>query len=181
MSTIESSKRKSRSDYFRQNGAAAIGARLRRLSERIDSDASRIYAEAGLTFEQRWFGVVHLLHQAGALSVGELAAALGIRHVSVSQTRLSLEEAGIVVCESDPADARRRTLHLTKKGQQLVATIAPIGEALARAAIELDDEAGNVVAALERLDRALDRSSLFERVKGHCIAKRPNARSKIKR
>ena len=156
----------------RRKRAATLGARLRRLSERIDSDASRIYADAGLAFEQRWFGVGHLLEGSEGMSVGELAEKLGIRHVSVSQTRDSLEKAGIVACETDPADARRRTLKLTRKGRQLVAKIAPLSAALSQVAIEPDEEAGSIVAALERLDQALDRRSLLERVRSR-IAEEP--------
>jgi DNA-binding MarR family transcriptional regulator len=175
MSTRAPSKRKNVVDDARQKAAATLGARLRRLSERIDSDASRIYADAGLAFEQRWFGTVHLLAGGAGLSVGEIAEKLGIRHVSVSQTRASLEKAGIVACEADPADARRRTLRLTRKGHQLVAKLTPFSDALSQVAIELDEEAENVVAALERLDKALDRRSLLERVRER-IAKRPSAR-----
>jgi len=70
-----------------QAGAAAIGARLRRLSERIDRDAGRLYAEAGIDFEQRWFGVINLLALLGPRTVGELASFLGVSHASVSQVR----------------------------------------------------------------------------------------------
>ena len=83
-------------DRTRNYGPAAIGARLRRLSESIDEDAGRIYAELGIDCQQRWVGMLEQLAQGGAQSVGELATALGIRHSSVSQTRRSLEDAGLV-------------------------------------------------------------------------------------
>ncbi|HEY0801463.1 MAG TPA: MarR family transcriptional regulator, partial [Steroidobacteraceae bacterium] len=86
-------------DYTRKYGPAAIGGRLRRLSESNDEDAGRIYAELGINFQQRWVGVLEQLGDRGPLSVGELASSLGIRHSSVSQTRRSLEDAGLV--ESD--------------------------------------------------------------------------------
>ena len=164
MSTDKPVQRRS-ADYTRKAGAAAIGARLRRLSERIDSDAARLYAEAGIDFEQRWFGVVNLLAQNDTLSVGDLAEALRIRHASVSETRRSLENAGFIVSSADPTDARRRTLRLTDKGRQLVERITPLSDSLISASIELDRETENIVAALERLDQALDRRSLFDRAR----------------
>jgi DNA-binding MarR family transcriptional regulator len=152
------------SKYMRQQGAAVIGARLRRLSERIDSDAARLYKEAGLEFEQRWYGVVHLLAETD-LSVTELAKALGIRHASVSQTRSSLENAGLVESKVDAEDARRTILCLTSQGRKFVAKISAISAALVEVGVELDREAAGVVAALGRLDRALDRKSLFVRAR----------------
>ncbi|WP_332765445.1 MarR family winged helix-turn-helix transcriptional regulator [Phenylobacterium sp.] len=151
-------------DYTRGAGGAAIGARLRRVSEWIDGDATRVYAALGIDFEQRWFGVLNQLAQHGPASVGELASALRITHVSVSQTRQSLEKAGIVASEADPADARRRRLTLTEDGARLIERLTPLWRAFEEAALELNAEAGDVATALDRLDDALARKSLFDRI-----------------
>jgi hypothetical protein len=45
-------------DYPSRFGGAAIGARLRRLSDRIDREADGLYSALGIDFEQRWFGVM---------------------------------------------------------------------------------------------------------------------------
>jgi DNA-binding MarR family transcriptional regulator len=152
-------------DYTRKYGPAAVGARLRRLSEGIDEDAGRIYEELGIHFQQRWVGILEQLDGGGAQSVGQLAAALGIRHSSVSQTRRSLEQAGLVESAVDPNDARSRLLHLSASGRQLVRRLKPLWQILNSTSMDLDKEAGGVVAALDRLDRALERSPLYDRVK----------------
>ncbi|EJL30380.1 transcriptional regulator [Caulobacter sp. AP07] len=158
--------------YTTRAGAAAIGARLRRLSERIDRDAGRLYAEIGVDFEQRWFGVLNLLSLFGPLSVGELAAALEVSHVAVSQVRQALTAAGLISWEADARDGRRRALRLTDQGQALVERLAPLWRALAEAAVELDQEAEAALAALERLERALARRSLLDRARDR-LAPRP--------
>lgn len=152
------------SDYTRRQGGAAIGARLRRLSERIDGDAARLYADSGVAFEQRWFGVLNQLALNGPMSVGELTGPLGVRHASVSQAAQSLEKAGLIARTPDPDDARSRKLALTDVGRARMTQMAPLFEALIAVAVELENEAG-AVAALNRLDAALDRASLFDRVK----------------
>jgi DNA-binding MarR family transcriptional regulator len=162
-------------DYTSKYGPAAIGARLRRLSESIDEDAGRIYAELGITFQQRWVGILEELAKRGPRSVGELAEALGIRHSSVSQTRRSLEEAGLVESVADPGDARSRRLSLSVAGRQLVCKLEPVWELLNATSIALDEEAGHVIAALDRLDAALGRRSLYERVRQKQSPKRPLA------
>lgn len=152
-------------DYNRRHGGKALGARLRRLSERIDGDSARIYAALGLQFEQRWFGVLNQLVLQGPTTVGDLAAAIGITHVSVSQSCRSLESAGLIAPAVDPKDARRRILSLTPDGEALVRRLTPVWAAFAEAAGELNQEAGDAVAALDRLDDALARKPIFERIR----------------
>jgi len=140
-----------------------MGGRLRRLSERIDEDCARIYADCGVRFEQRWLGFLSQLALEGPQSVGTLAASLGISHASVSETRKSLQKAGLIVAKTNAEDKRSALLRLSPAGKRLFARITPILELLRAVSIELNDEAGQALAALERLDRALNRSSLYER------------------
>lgn len=151
-------------DYSTKKGGAALGARLRRVSEAIDRDATRIYAEMGIAFEQRWFGVLNQLALNGPMTVSALADALRITRASVSQSRQSLEESGLVVSKAHPSDARQRHLVLTGKGRKLVNRLASLWRAMDEAAREVDEEAGQVVAVLDRLDAALARKSMFDRI-----------------
>ena len=64
----------------------------------------------------------------------------------------------------DPDDARRRALALSPSGEALVAQLRPLWDAFDDAARELDAEAGGVTKALARLEQALARRSLHERV-----------------
>jgi MarR family transcriptional regulator, organic hydroperoxide resistance regulator len=152
------------SDYSRDAGGEALAARLRRLSERIDRDATQVYASQKVVFEQRWYGLLNQLVINGPMSIGDIASALRITHVSVSQASRSLEAAGIVTSDTDPSDARRRQLQLSPKGTELVAQLSPIWSALNAVAEELNAEAGDVVRLLNLLDDALAQKSLLERV-----------------
>lgn len=150
-------------DYNRSWGGAALGARLRRLSERIDREAAAVYTREGVHFEQRWMGVLRLLSEREGLSVKDIAEALVITHPSVSQTRRSLQDAGLITDRPDPNDARRRILELTEAGAAFVARVRPIWLALMEVAEDLDREAQDVITPLNRLDDALERRSLFDR------------------
>lgn len=156
-------------DFSKGSGAAAIGARLRRLSERIDRDAARLYQESGEAFEQRWYGVVQLLSRQDALSVGELSAALGVSHASISQIRDGLAKAELIAWEVDAKNARLRRLRLTAKGRDLAARLAPLWAALNAAAVALNDEAADALAAIERLEAALAGTSLYDRVRARLV------------
>jgi DNA-binding MarR family transcriptional regulator len=145
-------------------GGAAIGALLRRLSDRIDRDAGQVYARLGVSFEQRWMGVLDLLARRGPMSVKDLAGHLKISHPSVSQTRSSLLAAGLVAERPDPTDGRRRSLYLTPEGQALVETLAPVWAALDEVGRTLNAEAGDPASVLIGLEAALNRRSIQDRV-----------------
>lgn len=151
-------------DYNREAGGAALAARLRRLSERIDRDGTRLYAAQNIRFEQRWYGLLNQLVLNGPMSIGDIARALRITHVSISQASRSLEAAGIIASAASNQDARRRELSLTPKGEALVAQLCPLWLAFNSVAEELNAEAGDVVRLLDRLDDALAHRSLFDRV-----------------
>ncbi|SNS60206.1 MarR family winged helix-turn-helix transcriptional regulator [Sphingopyxis indica] len=161
-------------DFSRLAGAAALGARLRRLSERLDRDSARVYAACGIKFEQRRFGILNQIALNGPMTVGEIAATLQVTHVSVSQARRSLETEALVESLSYAQDARRRPIALTSRGRSLVAKLAPVWEALDECARALNAEAGNLVPLLDRLDDALEARSLFDRTQDR-LAARPNS------
>ncbi|WP_265587707.1 MarR family winged helix-turn-helix transcriptional regulator [Sphingomicrobium arenosum] len=148
------------SDYLREAGGEALGGRLRRLSERIDREADAIYRDLGVTFSQRWFGIVNQLRLLGQATVGDIAARLGITHASVSETRRALERAGLIEGVADPEDARRRLLRLTAEGEAVVRRLAPTWEADQRATAALVAEVPGLMAAIDALEDALDRQSL---------------------
>ncbi len=145
-------------------GGAVIAAHFRRLSERLDRDANQVYAQLGVPFEQRWMGVLDLLVRDGPKSVNEIARDLNISHPSVSQTRSSLTASKLLAERADPDDGRRRVLYLTAKGERLVERLKPLWAALEQAGQELNEEAGNIVVLLRRLEAALDRQSILDRV-----------------
>ncbi len=153
--------------YTHKSDGATIGAQLRRLSERIDGDAKRAYAAYGVAFEQRWFGLLNQLVLNGPMTVGEIAASLGITHVSVSQSRQSLVQAGYVAVAADPGDGRKRQLTLTKAGRDIAAHLKPLWKAFDAAARELNAEAQHADEALGRLEAALERRSMQDRIAQH--------------
>ena len=160
-------ERRTSADLVTAYGSAGVGARLRRLSERIDREARAVYKHAGMDFEQRWVGVLILLMERRAVTVGELAEALGITQPSVSQTLRSLQDAKFVSARTDPRDPRRRIQRLTEAGLQLVEKARPVWEALMEAARDLDREGIDIVTPLAQIERELDKKSLCDRALGH--------------
>jgi DNA-binding MarR family transcriptional regulator len=154
-------------DYIRSHGNAGVGARLRRLSERIDRESNAVYAHLGLHFEQRWMGVLMLLDERGEMTVGDLAEALRITQPSVSQTLRSLQAARIVSDKADPRDSRRRIQRLSPKGLQFVEQVRPVWVALMQTARDLDREGIDLLTPIDRIEKILDQKSVLERALGY--------------
>lgn len=101
-------------DYRR---IAAFRTELRRFL-RFSEDAAR---EVGLTAQQHQALLAIRGHAgAGPPSVGELAAALQLRHHSVVGLVDRLEEAGLVRRETDPGDNRRVLLRISPGGDAVL-------------------------------------------------------------
>jgi DNA-binding MarR family transcriptional regulator len=154
-------------DYIRSHGNAGVGARLRRLSERIDRESNAVYAHLGLHFEQRWMGVLMLLDERGEMTVGELAETLRITQPSVSQTLRSLQTARIVSDKADPRDGRRRIQRLSQKGLQFIEQVRPVWVALMQATRDLDREGIDLLTPIDRIEKILDQKSVLERALGY--------------
>lgn len=150
-------------DYPHTRGAAAIGARLRRLSERIDQETGELYLASGVAFQQRWYGTFNQIRNAGTISGGEIAQRLRLSHVAVSQVCSALVKAGLVISVSDPADSRRRLLSLTPAGHDLCEKMDRFWQTLEALSAELNREAGDLLGPLGLLEAALDREPLAER------------------
>lgn len=160
-------------DYSRSKGGIALAARLRRVSERLDRDGTRVYAAHGIVFEQGWYGVLRQIIERGPSTVGEIASAMRVSHVAASKASRSLERAGYVQSSSSDSDKRRRLIELTDEGRALSRRLTPLWEAFNAAAAELNQEADDIVRLLDKLDDALDARSMFDRVAA-CIGRIDN-------
>lgn len=155
-------------DFTARKGADAFGTRLRRLSERLDRDVAKLYADADAHFEPRWFPVVTLLAEEEPLSVTQIAATLGLSHPAVSQVVSQLTKEGLIKATPDQNDERRRLLTLTAKAHSLRQDLEPLWQAIGVATKELiDEEAAGLLTLLGELDKALDKKSLGDRVHEH--------------
>lgn len=153
-------------DYIQKKGAAALGTRLRRLSEQMDREIQHVYGEYDLGFEPRWFPIVSALSEYGFLSVGDLADLIGVSHAAVSQLRVELANARLIRSKADPSDGRRQLIALTPSGRRQVRMLRPIWDAITEATIELCIEAApDLLNAIDRIETALREKSMQRRVR----------------
>ena len=153
------------SDIIQQLGSLGFASRLKRLSERLLSDVSKVYKEQKVNFEARWFPVAFLLRDAERLSVTEIADRLQITHPAVSQIVGAMESHGLIASSRDMADERRRLLSLTPTGQETLQMLEPIWNAVSACTQELITSTGhNLLDLLSVIERSLDERDMYSRV-----------------
>lgn len=110
---------------------------------------ARHFAESGLTGPQ--FATLAYLQRDGDLAVGRLAGLLDTDQTTVTRNLRLLEQNGLVRQEVDPADRRRRVIHMTAEGRRVFRAALPNWQ---KAQAELASRLGDDRTA--RLNRQLD-------------------------
>jgi len=151
-------------DYFDELGEVALGSRLKRLSDRVMSDASRIYKFTGYEMQPKWFTLMALLFDKKSVSVVHAADYLGLSQPCISQFSREMIKAGLVEVSSDPNDLRRKILSLSKQGKQKHKKMQPVRSAVRKAAVSIcQEEEQDFYRALKQFEQALERKSLYQR------------------
>lgn len=117
-------------EYISRLGLVALGSRLRAVSERVYAVADDVYRALGLQLQARWLPVLRILNDRGALTVGEIAQAVGQTHSAVSQLAQRLLALDWLAVEADPTDGRVRRLSITSKAQAELRRAKPYWRAI---------------------------------------------------
>lgn len=153
------------SDLVHRLGSLAFASRLKRLSDRLYRDVSRVYAELDTDFEARWFLVLYLLAEQSPLGVTGVAERLGMTHPAVNQIVAAMSRHKLVRSRRDHADERRRLLCLTARGKRLFERLQPVWQVVTEQTDRVLTESGtDLLKALDRIERALDSQDMYDRV-----------------
>jgi DNA-binding MarR family transcriptional regulator/GNAT superfamily N-acetyltransferase len=142
-------------DVLRELGPAFLGSRLKRLSERLQSGAARIAADAGLHAQPSHMPILAAL-EAAPLTIGQLVQAIGISQPGVTRSVGQLVALGLVKSRQG-IDQRQRTISLTLEGERVLAqakrNVWPKAEAGVRAL--LGEELDRFMKAVAKMEAAL--------------------------
>lgn len=152
-------------EFYNNAGKMALGSRLRRLSEQITEDAGQVYKMYNVGLQPKWFPVFHALSLGQDKTITAIAEEIGHSHPSVSTIIKEMIKQGIVLEKKDKLDGRKTVVALSKKGKEVVNTIAPqymdvtnaIEEALSQTRYDL-------WKAIEEWEFLLNQKSLLRRV-----------------
>lgn len=155
-------------DVIKELGHLFLGSRLKRLAERLQTDAAKIMKDNGVPVQPAQLALLAALDRYGPLSVSAAVECLGVSQPGVTRSATGLVELGFVRTSKEDADLRQTTLSLTPTGKRLVAkakkTVWPtVDKAVADLCQPLS---GTLLEQLAGLEDGLAKSSLETRVQG---------------
>lgn len=153
-------------DSVRELGYLCLGSRLKRIGERLQADVQRLATANDIDVQAGHYPLLAAINQQGALTVGELVTALGIKQPGVTRSIRHLEKQGYIEIVRGENDLRRKTVSLTASGKALVKksqiAIWPCIESTLK---ELcDDQTGDLLELLDFVEDELTECSLERRV-----------------
>jgi ribosomal protein S18 acetylase RimI-like enzyme len=153
-------------DLIKDLGALTLASRMKRLADRFLHDVGVIFRERQVSLEPRWVTVYYLLARDGAMSVVEIARALGITHPAVHQIAREMLKEGYLVQNSDAQDKRRRLLQLSDSALACLPQMQELWDDVERAASQVIQDSGfDVLSVLERLEWELDQRPFHQRIR----------------
>ncbi|RZK49691.1 MAG: MarR family transcriptional regulator [Pedobacter sp.] len=159
-------------DLIKDLAELALATRLKRLSERLSVDVSKIYKESEVSIEARWFLLLHILEKNKVMAITEIADALQLSHPAIVQMVNELSEKKLITTKSDKNDARKRLISLSPLGKKNLAKLAPILASIAQENKRWIAEAeADILTTLEQLEKALDEQSMYQRIKLNLLQK----------
>jgi len=164
-------------DVVKELGYLTLGTRLKRLGERLQSQAQVLLDEAGVEFPASNFPVLAALDRLGALNVGELTEAVGTSQPGVTRLLVKLESDGLVQSTQSADDRRVRTIALTKSGRQLVSRSKREAWPVIEAAVAdaCGGQARPMLSVLTALEAALEQAPLRTRARRVRLAEKNDA------
>jgi len=150
-------------DVIARLGGVYLGSRLKRLAERLQGDAAQIIQAAGVSAQPGQMPLLTAL-EAGAMTVGQLAEAVGSSQPGVTRAIGQLAALELVKTEQG-SDLRQRLVSLTPAGQAAMNRARmQVWPGVGLAVDEMcGGETAALLALLERVETALDESSMVAR------------------
>ena len=152
-------------DLVRQLNTMTLASRLKRLGDRLKSEATRVYRAHGIDFNDSWFLVAVALSRTRQATVTELAQWLNVSHAAVSQMVSAMETKGLVSSSPDASDRRRNPVRLTPAGRDTVTALEPLWQTIGQCTAELLEHGGeDLLNAVTVLEDRLESRRFFDRV-----------------
>lgn len=161
-------------DLVHELGELALATRLKRLSERLSNDVSKIYKESDVDFEAKWFLILSLLQKEKIMAITAIADSLQLSHPAIVQFVQELTQKKLIKTVADKSDGRKRMVSLTVTGKKTMEQIAPILTSIKEENKKwIEGASANILQVLTELEQALDEKSMYQRVKLHILQQKP--------
>ena len=153
-------------DLIAESGYLFLATRMKRLAERMQADALKIFARNGFEgITAAHVPILYGLDRTDGQTVSELVARLGISQPAVTRSVTGMVADGLLIAEPLPEDQRQKVLSLSVKGRALTESLKRTAWAEITAAAEhiCDVLDGGILDQLGQLEERLAGRPLTDR------------------
>ncbi|HTM98100.1 MAG TPA: MarR family transcriptional regulator [Pedobacter sp.] len=161
-------------DLVNELAELAVATRLKRLSDRLSNDVSKIYKESDVDFEARWFLILSILAKEKLMAITAIADSLQLTHPAIIQLVQELEKKKLIKASIDKNDGRKRMVSLTASGKKTLAQIEPVLMSIkAENKKWIEAASANILDVLTELEQSLTDQSMYHRIKLNILQQKP--------
>jgi len=113
-------------DQLVQFEELALGSRLKRLSDHMMKEASKIYTELHIDFDPYHMPLFKLVSEQDSLTIGTISELLNVTQPAVTQYINALVKKNFIVTHTDKYDKRKKKIAISKSGKIMLSTLQPI-------------------------------------------------------
>lgn len=117
-------------DALKDFGEIGIGSRLKRLSEYMMRETQIVYDTYQVDFDPYLFPTFKIIKNKNGVTNTEINSRLKTTQPATTQVINKLLKKGLILIKEDKNDKRKKIIHLSKKGKQLVTTVTPIWDSI---------------------------------------------------
>ena len=111
-------------DILAERDFLFLGSRMKRLAERLQSDALKITRQVALDdLQPSYMPVLASLDRHGSMTVTGLVDLVGFSQPAIARALSGMEKIGLIALDRDAQDKRQKIVTLTEKGQETVRTL----------------------------------------------------------
>ncbi len=113
-------------DTLRGLGELGLGSRLKRVSEYMMKETQIAYNHFNIDFDPYLFPIFKIIVHKDGITNSEIQSSLQYTQPAITQAINKLNSKDLIIHELDEIDKRKKIIHLSKKGKDLLKTIKPI-------------------------------------------------------
>lgn len=117
-------------DALRGLGELGLGSRLKRISEYMMKETQLVYNHFNIDFDPYLFPIFKIIVHKDGITNSEIQSSLQYTQPAITQAINKLNNKGLIIYKTDEIDGRKKIIHLSKKGKDLLKTIKPIWKSI---------------------------------------------------
>ncbi len=151
-------------DLIKELGEIALGSRLKRISDRINQEISKIFKSQNINIEPSLLPVLLYLNENESASVQELASALNFTHPAVIHLLKQMSKRDMVDTFADRDDGRKRMIRLSGNGKKILDSAEDVLDEIRISVKELVGSPGyDFMVIMDQLEKTLNEKTLIKR------------------